>query len=108
MNQISFAPHVLEMSFEVFPVLRHTVWWYIDMTWSTLAGSSDRQEVLVSTISCEVGLCFRDNYFFQLAAILLDEVDDVVILLGTKYMLSVRARLNLRFEISLSSMHLLV
>ena len=74
------------MSFEVFPVLWHTVWRYIDVAWSTRASSGDRQEVLVSTISCKVGLCFRNSSFFQLTAIFLDEVDYVVICRGTKYM----------------------
>ena len=96
------------MSFEVFPVLRHTVWRYIDMAWSTLASPSDRQEVLVSAISCKVGLRFGDVSFFQLTTIFLDEVDDDVILLGTKCIVNIKTGLNLRFEIGLSSMHLFV
>ena len=108
MNQVSFVPHVLKMSFEVFPVLRHTVWRYIDMAWSTFASPIDRQEVLVSAISCKVGLSFGNISFFELTTILFDEVDDVVILLGTKCIVNVRTGLNLRFEIGLSSMHLFV
>ena len=108
LNQVSFVPHVLQMSFEVFPVLRHTVWRYINMAWSTLASPSDRQEVLVTAISCKVSLTFGDISFFELTAILLDEVDDVVILFGTRCMVKVRKRLNLRLEICLSSMHLFV
>ena len=86
LNQVSFVPHVLKMGFEVFPVLGHAIWWYVDMAWSSFTSSFDSQKVLVSAISCKVSLRFRDDFFWYCVfVILLNEVDDVVIFLGTKY-----------------------